>query len=203
MCWAESSDMARPERLRGHQNACQADLQAQLGASKLHSKRNLEALGRHLGLSCPSKPHSKRNLAPLGLNLALQAALQVQLGAYWVDFWCSCNPQNQALASTRAQFSWFSHFCGPRALGLLFRNSSACLSASRAQLRLSCATELLFGAFWTSLRANLALQAALQAQLGTKTCQQRCASNVGLPQGCGARAKRTRYMLIFISSTIY
>ena len=45
-------------------------------------------------------------------------------GASWVDFWCSCNPQNRALASTRAQFSWFRHFCSPSALGLLFRSSA-------------------------------------------------------------------------------
>ena len=64
MCWAELSELARPERIRGHQNACQADLQAQLGASKLHSKRNLEPLGRHL---------------------ALQTGLQAQLGASWAQ----------------------------------------------------------------------------------------------------------------------
>ena len=69
----------------------------------------LEPLGRLLDVSWAklgaSKPHSKRNLAPLGPKLALQTALQVQLGASWVDVWCSCNPQNRALAYTRARFS--------------------------------------------------------------------------------------------------
>ena len=98
-----------------------------------------------MGATCPFKPHSKRNLAPLGLNLALQAALQVQLGAYWVDFWCSCNPQNRALASTRAQFSWFRHFCSPSALGLLFRSSAVGLG------RLLDSTWRLLGVSWGAL----------------------------------------------------
>ena len=104
-----------------------------------------DVLGANLDALARSKPHYKRNLAPLGLNLALQAALQVQLGAYWVDFWCSCNPQNRALASTRAQFSWFTHFCSPSALGLPFRSSAVGLG------RLLDSTWRLLGVSWAVL----------------------------------------------------
>ena len=100
-------------RLLGCTGAQLGSSLAQLSALSCH----LEPLG-----ACPTD--SKRNLAPLGLNLGLQAALQVQLGTSWVDFWCSCNTQNRALASTRAQFSWFRHFCSSSALGLLFRSSA-------------------------------------------------------------------------------
>ena len=78
-------------------------------------------------------------------NLVFQAALQVQLGASWVDFWCSYNPQNRALASTRAQFSWFRHFCSPSALGLLFRSSAVGLG------RLLDSTWRLLGVSWGAL----------------------------------------------------
>ena len=100
----------------------------------------------------PSKPHSKGNLAPLGLNLALQAALQVQLGASWVDFWCSRNPQNRALASTRAQFSWFKHFCSPSALGLQFHTCLASTWTSWTPLGLNLEPlGRLLGSTWSLL----------------------------------------------------
>ena len=61
-----------------------------------------------MDLPWPSKPHSERNLAPRGQKFALQAALQMQLSASWIDLWLPCKPQNRALAYTRAQFSYFS-----------------------------------------------------------------------------------------------
>ena len=101
---------------------------------------------------------------PLGLNLALQAALQVQLGASWLDLWCSCYPQNRALASTRAQFSWFRHFCSPSALGLQFHTCLASTWISWTPLglnleplgRLLGSTWSLLGASWAQLRDSWA-----------------------------------------------
>ena len=85
-------------------------------------------------------------------NLVLQAALQVQLGASWVDFWCSYNLQNQALASTRAQFSWFGHFCSPSALGLQFHTCLASTWTSWTPLGLNLEPlGRLLGSTWSLL----------------------------------------------------
>ena len=88
MC-ARCLGAAGVQKLNFRQDALHAALQAQLGASKLYSKGNLEPLGRHLAIQAAlqaqlgaSKLHSKRNLEPLGRNLALQAGLQAQLGLH-------------------------------------------------------------------------------------------------------------------------
>ena len=174
--------MARPGATLAHLGATLAHLGATLtrlgatlarpGATLAHlgptwrpigaSLRHICASWRHL---CSSWVHLGATLAfqaafqaQLGLKFALQAALQVQLGASWVDFWCSCNPQNRALASTRAQFSWFSHFCSPSALGLLFRSSAVGLR------RPLDSTWKLLEVSWAALRLVLAARGTLLAR---------------------------------------
>ena len=98
------------------------------GTFKLPSRRLLDSIWL-------SKLTSRRNLDSIWLGKL----------ASKVDFWCSSNPQNRALASTRAQFSWFRHFCSPSALGLLFRSSAVGLG------RLLDSTWRLLGVSWGAL----------------------------------------------------
>ena len=73
----------------------------------------------------------------LQAQLCLQSGLQVLLGASWVDFWCSCIPQNQALASTGAKFSCFCTLAFQDCLLSLLGASWAQLVASWAPLGLN------------------------------------------------------------------
>ena len=100
-------------------------------------------------------------------NLVLQAALQVQLGASWIDFWCSYKPQNRALASTRPQFSWFRHLCSPSALGLQFHTCLASIWTSWTPLGLDLEPlRRLLGSTWSLLGVSWAQLGASWAPLG-------------------------------------
>ena len=99
----------------------------------------LELLGANLALQ-----------TGLQAQLGLQTGLQVQLGASWIDFWCSCNPQNRALAYTRAQISCFCTLAFQDCLLSLLGASCSSLVASWVSLWAQ------LGASYAPLGPNLA-----------------------------------------------